>query len=485
MIELAGREARPEPDSAGFYTWEAPGKPVAVAVPFTLIDQMEREAVENFRNVSSRGSEIGGLLFGAVAGGNPSLVTVTSYTQVVCDYGLGPLYRLAEADLSRLDAALAHAASAGMTPVGFFRTHTRKGLALDHADRKLLDSRFTQPHCVALLIRPSAVHASSAGIFIWENGEMKGDASYLEFSFRSSELMASPRPAVRARIVPIASRRDPVPATPQEIPVSRDEPSLRPKAIDSAPLRVAAAKGRRRRFMRATGIAGLGIALLLMIASSSALRHPPKTPVRPITLQLERKSNEVLLTWDLDAQVISNLSKAVLEITDGPRRQNILIDRIQLRHGSLLYAPSTSDVLFKLDATGSDLSLSESLRFLNPAAPAAIQPDPPRPKPEKAALAAAKAVPNPEPPPTPTLISRVEPEYPDSAREAGATGIVRLRATIGADGKVKSVKPLGGDALLIEPAIEAVRQWTYDPVIRNGVPLESEAAIELNFTGDR
>src|SRR6185436_10729930 len=112
-----------------------------------------------------------------------TLVTVTSYTHVVCDYGLGPLYRLSEADFNRLDRAIAQAGS-GAAPVGFFRSHTRKGLSLDPADRKLLDSRFTQPHCVALLVRPSAGKASTAGIFIRENGEIQGEASYLEFPFR-------------------------------------------------------------------------------------------------------------------------------------------------------------------------------------------------------------------------------------------------------------------------------------------------------------
>src|SRR5689334_8638909 len=106
MIELAARPAGPESaPPAELYTWEVPGKPVSAAIPLALIDQMDREAVENFRSLSSRGSEIGGLLFGTVSAGSPTRVTVTSYIPVVCDYGLGPLYRLSETDLVRLDAA--------------------------------------------------------------------------------------------------------------------------------------------------------------------------------------------------------------------------------------------------------------------------------------------------------------------------------------------------------------------------------------------
>src|SRR6266536_123335 len=132
MIEsVAGADRRESGFSAPFFTWEVAGTPVAVAVSLALIDQLDREAVENFRSLSSRGSEIGGLLFGTVAKGSPTLVTVTSYEQVVCDYSLGPLYRLSEADLGRLDGAIAQAAASARTPVGFFRSHTRKGLSLD------------------------------------------------------------------------------------------------------------------------------------------------------------------------------------------------------------------------------------------------------------------------------------------------------------------------------------------------------------------
>ena len=228
MIDSAARAERfdPAPSTTPFYTWEVPQKPVALRLPLALIDRLEHEAVDNFRSLSSRGSEIGGVLWGGVEPGDPMIVSVAEYDLVVCEYSLGPLYRLAETDLSRLDRALSQRVGAGLRPVGFFRSHTRKGVSLDADDLSLLNSRFNEPHQVALVVRPYATKASTAGVFIREDGVIRGEASYLEFPFRSSLLAptkangqaaeapvtaipaAPPKAAARGQIVPIASRRD-------------------------------------------------------------------------------------------------------------------------------------------------------------------------------------------------------------------------------------------------------------------------------------
>src|SRR5579871_4937690 len=88
------------------YTWAIPQKPVSVRIPFPVIDRLEHEAVENFRSLSSRGSEIGGLLFGTVNAGQPAVVTIEEFELISCDYSRGPLYRLAEADMARFDRAI-------------------------------------------------------------------------------------------------------------------------------------------------------------------------------------------------------------------------------------------------------------------------------------------------------------------------------------------------------------------------------------------
>ena len=59
------------------------------------------------------------------------------------------------------------------------------------------------------------------------------------------------------------------------------------------------------------------------------------------------------------------------------------------------------------------------------------------------------------------LIKRRDPEYPKLARDAGAKGMVQLTATVGTDGRVKSVKVVKGHPLLVRAATDAVMQWIY------------------------
>jgi len=193
MTESTARAERFEmqPAPSPLYLWEVPQKPVSVRIPFSLIDRLEREAVESFRSLTSRGSEIGGLLVGEVTQGSPLVVSIADYDLISCDYSRGPLYRLSDADMGRFEQAIQQRVASGRGVAGFFRSHTRKGISLDTDDLAFFQARFRDPHHVALLVRPFATKASTAGLFIWENGKVNGDASYLEFPFRSSELSAS------------------------------------------------------------------------------------------------------------------------------------------------------------------------------------------------------------------------------------------------------------------------------------------------------
>jgi|SRR5215467_9005056 len=59
------------------------------------------------------------------------------------------------------------------------------------------------------------------------------------------------------------------------------------------------------------------------------------------------------------------------------------------------------------------------------------------------------------------IIKKVEPDYPAVLRDKGIGGTVRLRVTVRADGTVKDVQTLGGNAVLVDAAARAVKQWRY------------------------
>jgi TonB family protein len=79
-------------------------------------------------------------------------------------------------------------------------------------------------------------------------------------------------------------------------------------------------------------------------------------------------------------------------------------------------------------------------------------------------------------------VSFVEPMYPESAKERHESGSVILRAVIGRDGHVHSLRPTNAaDADFVIAAIAAVRQWTYRPYLLNGEPTEVDTTITVNF----
>lgn len=66
------------------------------------------------------------------------------------------------------------------------------------------------------------------------------------------------------------------------------------------------------------------------------------------------------------------------------------------------------------------------------------------------------------------IVKKVEPEYPAVLRDKGIGGTVRLRVTVHADGTVKDIQVLGGNAVLSEAASRAVKQWRFAPADHEG-----------------
>lgn len=78
------------------------------------------------------------------------------------------------------------------------------------------------------------------------------------------------------------------------------------------------------------------------------------------------------------------------------------------------------------------------------------------------------------------VIQRVAPVYPELAKRMHITGLVRFEVVIRPDGSVKSMKAVGGNPLLIQSAMDAIRKWKYKPA-----PEETTGIVELNFDPDQ
>jgi TonB family protein len=79
------------------------------------------------------------------------------------------------------------------------------------------------------------------------------------------------------------------------------------------------------------------------------------------------------------------------------------------------------------------------------------------------------------------LIRQAKPVYPPLARQAGISGHVLLSVILGKDGTIQNLTVAGGHPLLVPAAVEAVKQWVYQPTLLNGEPVEVVTQIDVNF----
>lgn len=82
----------------------------------------------------------------------------------------------------------------------------------------------------------------------------------------------------------------------------------------------------------------------------------------------------------------------------------------------------------------------------------------------------------------PRKIVDVKPLYPDNARAAQAKGVVVLDVTIATDGSVSNARVLRSSSIFDQAAIDAVKQWKFEPTMLNSVPVEVEMNVFINFT---
>jgi TonB family protein len=79
------------------------------------------------------------------------------------------------------------------------------------------------------------------------------------------------------------------------------------------------------------------------------------------------------------------------------------------------------------------------------------------------------------------LVSRIEPVYPEEAKQQGIEGTVKIHAIIGRSGSVENLTTVNGPPLLVPPTVNAVRQWRYTETLIGGQPVQTEDNITVTF----
>jgi len=72
---------------------------------------------------------------------------------------------------------------------------------------------------------------------------------------------------------------------------------------------------------------------------------------------------------------------------------------------------------------------------------------------------------------------RVNPRYPEIARNMAIGGKVKIEVVVAADGHVKSATALGGHPLLVQACMDVIKDWKYEPG-----PSETTQIVEIEFT---
>jgi TonB family protein len=96
----------------------------------------------------------------------------------------------------------------------------------------------------------------------------------------------------------------------------------------------------------------------------------------------------------------------------------------------------------------------------------------------------------------PQILHKVNPAYPESAKAEKAEGTFQLALVVGQDGAVRDARvvassstpgkledktALQGDPRLAEAAVAAVKQWRYQPIEKNGTPVEFQVTVTVVF----
>jgi TonB family protein len=91
----------------------------------------------------------------------------------------------------------------------------------------------------------------------------------------------------------------------------------------------------------------------------------------------------------------------------------------------------------------------------------------PPPAPRKPSPSVPIALPEDADPPEPDPDNR-QPEYPEEARSAGREGVVILKVVVSERGEVTRVDVLKGEQPFVRAAVDAVREWRYEPARIDG-----------------
>jgi len=337
-------------DAAGYYIWEAAGKPVVVHLHLNVVDHLLAVVLRGLGALPKRGAEVGGLLIGTIEAGDVSIVRVEDFEPVDCEYTRGPSYLFTDADRGIFEAACERWRPCDQRPayaVGYYRSHTRDGMSLTPEDLKLVDRYFPSPGSIALLVKPFRTKLSMAGFFFRESGVFP-QKTPLEFPFRRSDLAGEEPPPLPENgtapqpqevLAPVAAPERPAAIAPVWQPIPAFAQTLAPKPPSRNALWIPLS------FVFLL----VGLALGLALASARGLGvGRAGIPNLSLGLSVTQSDENINVKWDRRAVAIRQAQRGTIEIQDGGETVSRSLDASELQNGSLIYRNTSNTVTFRL-----------------------------------------------------------------------------------------------------------------------------------------
>lgn len=325
------------------FVWEPPARDISILLNLELVERLEallREPAEQ---------ELGGFLLGRCdrfqGTSERRIVVIEDFEAVDSEHLRGPAYSLSQQDSKRLERTLARArGNTGNVPVGFFRSHLRKGIYLDEADFSLFQAYFSSPCDVFLVARPRETDVPLAGFFYWQEDNLERRSSYLQFPLDRKRLETGG--------YQIGPRESPLSVSPEPRTVEVAHAEVARAEIEDVPSR----RGLKRAIYGTLG----GALVLTAVVCALMLRSGGDE----VSLNVERAGPALKLSWDADAPAIAHANSALLVISDGGKQRRLQLNADELKVGSLVYTPNSTDVNFRLDLLKVAVQGTESVHYV-------------------------------------------------------------------------------------------------------------------------
>ncbi len=313
--------------------WQADGHALKVEYSLAVMAEIRAAANDGFHRLSHGGLEVGGVLFGTHDG---NTVRIVDWRPIACRHARGPSFALVAEDEAELSQSLNDyrvvPELAGLFPVGWFHSNTRRSICLAETDVALYDRFFPESWQVALILQPARHGPARAGFFFREAGGLiRRESSYREFEIE----------AVPARHMAAAGRG-----------IERTDAKNRPPEVATAeseiepPRFLLTPPPRQPRVwwtllvVAVCTLAGFGGAWLAHFLF--------RAPDQPLALYVREVDGQLQVEWERAARVVVEAERGKLIVQDGAAKAEIALDRQSLIRGRMTYARRSEQVRISL-----------------------------------------------------------------------------------------------------------------------------------------